>query len=35
LLVIYVPLWLLTGTRRRLVSIEDCGNTIEQKLTTL
>jgi hypothetical protein len=34
-LIIYIPLWLLTGIRRRLVSIDDYGNTIEQKLTTL
>lgn len=34
-LVVYIPLWLVTGIRRRLVSVDEYGNTIEQKLTTL
>jgi hypothetical protein len=34
-LLVYLPLWLLTGIRRRMVSIDEYGNTIEQKLTTL
>lgn len=34
-LVVYIPLWLLAGIRRRLVSIDGYGNTVEQKLTTL
>lgn len=34
-LIVYIPLWLLTGIRRRMVSVDDYGNTIEQKLTTL
>jgi hypothetical protein len=34
-LFVYIPLWLLTGIRRRMVSIDEYGNTIEHKLTTL
>jgi hypothetical protein len=34
-LIVYIPLWLVTGIRRRMVSVEEYGNTIEQKLTTL
>ena len=34
-LVVYVPLWLLTGMRRRLVVVDEYGNIVEQKLTTL
>jgi hypothetical protein len=34
-LFVWIPLWLITGLRRRMVSIDDYGNTIEQKLTTL
>jgi hypothetical protein len=34
-LLVYIPLWLLTGMRRRMVSVDEYGNTIEQKLTTL
>jgi hypothetical protein len=34
-LIVYIPLWLVTGIRRRMVSVDEYGNTIEQKLTTL
>ena len=34
-LLVWIPLWLFTGIRRRMVSVDDYGNTIEQKLTTL
>jgi hypothetical protein len=34
-LFVYLPVWLLTGIRRRMVSVDEYGNTIEQKLTTL
>jgi hypothetical protein len=34
-LLVWIPLWLITGIRRRMVTIDDYGNTVEQKLTTL
>jgi hypothetical protein len=32
---IWAVLWLGMGMRRRLVSVDEYGNTVEQKLTTL